>query len=438
MKLNIGENIRRLRRSADMTQEQLADKLGVAYQSVSRWENGTTYPDMELLPVLAGIFGVTVDELLGMEESKKKEHIEARVKEYGALCVGGDVEKAVNLLRELRRDCMANAALSEYMLQLFSYVKWVGSTIKNRAELLAELRITAKEIMEGNFERWLKDAVVEQMSHIEEDEHIEAFLDKYATERDLTKDTLLYDRYRWYEEWDKADVLRQKRLLSIIHTEFFNNGLWRSGNRPNDAYECLQTNTMLVNFIHNLCGVTPAPDHPITGDGSVDLFLEERIDLGIRRACYLAAMGDPEGNESLEVQQINNAALDIMNIRSANDILGDQVIRILDPTSFINVLHTGRNIRNERVYLAEYRRYVEQTIVHDMDSRLLICLMRDVTDVELDRKKKEQLNRHTVEVANKVVDKQMRIVQEIASLLGETAAETKIALTKLKESITDE
>ena len=64
MKLNIGENLRRLRRAADMTQEQLADKLGVAYQSVSRWENGTTYPDMEFLPVLAGIFGVTVDELL--------------------------------------------------------------------------------------------------------------------------------------------------------------------------------------------------------------------------------------------------------------------------------------------------------------------------------------------------------------------------------------
>jgi uncharacterized Fe-S cluster-containing protein len=143
-------------------------------------------------------------------------------------------------------------------------------------------------------------------------------------------------------------------------------------------------------------------------------------------------------NESLEVQQINNAALELMNIRSASDILGDQVIRILDPTVFLNVLNTGRSIRNERVYLAEYRRYVEQTIVHDKDARLLICIMRDVTDAELDRKKKEQLNRHTVDVANKVVDKQMRIVQEIASLLGETAAETKIALTKLKESITDE
>ena len=44
----------------------------------------------------------------------------------------------------------------------------------------------------------------------------------------------------------------------------------------------------------------------------------------------------------------------------------------------------------------------------------------------------------TVEIADKVVDKQMRIVQEIASLLGETAAETKIALSKLKESISNE
>ena len=64
--------------------------------------------------------------------------------------------------------------------------------------------------------------------------------------------------------------------------------------------------------------------------------------------------------------------------------------------------------------------------------------MRDVTEEEEQRSKKEDISRQTIEVADKVVDKQMRIVQEIASLLGETAAETKIALAKLKESITDE
>ena len=143
-------------------------------------------------------------------------------------------------------------------------------------------------------------------------------------------------------------------------------------------------------------------------------------------------------NESLEVQQINTAARKIMNIRSASDVLGDQVIRILDPKVFMDVLKTGRGVRDQRIYLAEYKKYVEQTVLYDRDYHLLICIMRDVTDEETEREKKENISRQTVEIADKVVDKQMRIVQEIASLLGETAAETKIALTKLKESISDE
>ena len=143
-------------------------------------------------------------------------------------------------------------------------------------------------------------------------------------------------------------------------------------------------------------------------------------------------------NEELEVQQINDAARKIMNVRSSTDILGDQVIRIMDPTDFMEVRNTGRNIRNKMVYLPEYKRYVEQSVVYDKDSHLLIGIMRDVTDEQTEREKKESISRQTVEVADKVVDKQMRIVQEIASLLGETAAETKIALAKLKESIQDE
>lgn len=143
-------------------------------------------------------------------------------------------------------------------------------------------------------------------------------------------------------------------------------------------------------------------------------------------------------NEQLEVQQINDAARKIMNIRAAEDVLGDQVIRILDPTVFMHVLQTGKDVHNERVYLAEYKRYIEQTVVYDSDSHLLVGILRDVTREEAQRVRKENIDRQTLDVADKVVEKQMRIVQEIASLLGETAAETKIALTKLKESITDE
>ena len=143
-------------------------------------------------------------------------------------------------------------------------------------------------------------------------------------------------------------------------------------------------------------------------------------------------------NEKLEVQQINGAARRLMNIRSASDVMGAHVARILDPEVFQNVLNTRRNILSHRVYLAEYKRYVDLAVMYDYDSRLLIGIMRDVTEEEMAREKKEDISQKTIEVADRVVEKQMRIVQEIASLLGETAAETKIALTKLKESIINE
>ena len=72
MKLNLGENIRRYRKRIDWTQEQLANRLGVSCQSVSRWECGDGYPDMEHLPTMARLFSVTMDDLIGYGEEDDK------------------------------------------------------------------------------------------------------------------------------------------------------------------------------------------------------------------------------------------------------------------------------------------------------------------------------------------------------------------------------
>ena len=143
-------------------------------------------------------------------------------------------------------------------------------------------------------------------------------------------------------------------------------------------------------------------------------------------------------NEDFEVQRINPAALRIFNLQTAADVLGEPVIRLMDPSVFAEVKLGGKSVKGRHVHLAEYQRYVEETVVYDADYRIFICTMRDITREELAREKKEAMNHRTVETADRVVAKQMRIVQEIASLLGETAAETKIALTQLKESIADE
>ncbi|MDD3400165.1 MAG: [Fe-Fe] hydrogenase large subunit C-terminal domain-containing protein [Eubacteriales bacterium] len=143
-------------------------------------------------------------------------------------------------------------------------------------------------------------------------------------------------------------------------------------------------------------------------------------------------------NDSFEIQQINSSALRMLNINTRTDVLGEQIVRIIDPTPFFDVMVNGKRVDNKRDYYPECGKFLELTIVHDRVSNQAIAIFRDVTDEENAKRNKEKFSRQTVETADKVVDKQMRIVQEIASLLGETAAETKIALTKLKESIANE
>ena len=77
MKLKIGSTIKMLRKEKDITQEDFAELLGVSNQSVSRWENDVCYPDMELLPVIAGVFDITVDALLGVDDEAEQQKVNA-------------------------------------------------------------------------------------------------------------------------------------------------------------------------------------------------------------------------------------------------------------------------------------------------------------------------------------------------------------------------
>lgn len=69
---SIGEKIAKLRKDSNMTQEELAGMIGVSSQSVSKWETGVTMPDIMLLPIIAGVFEITLDELFSVEKIPKK------------------------------------------------------------------------------------------------------------------------------------------------------------------------------------------------------------------------------------------------------------------------------------------------------------------------------------------------------------------------------
>jgi uncharacterized Fe-S cluster-containing protein len=140
-------------------------------------------------------------------------------------------------------------------------------------------------------------------------------------------------------------------------------------------------------------------------------------------------------DEDLCVQQINRAACALFNLKSPSDILGAPIVRILNPTDYLNVMTSGIPTKEKKHYLAEYKKYVSESIVYDHEYRIIFSIMRDITTEETQASERTEMCSRTMEITNAVIEKQMRVVQEIASLLGETTAETKIALTQLRDAL---
>lgn len=139
-------------------------------------------------------------------------------------------------------------------------------------------------------------------------------------------------------------------------------------------------------------------------------------------------------NNQLEIQQINPAASRIFDLKRAKDLYGEPVISLMSPKPFYTAKDKNRQI-TEELYLAEYDKTVEMTVLYDNGTSMFFGLLRDITQTAKERTNKEEIVKRTTEVTDKIVEKQMRIVQEIAMLLGETTAETQVALNTLKQSI---
>ena len=147
----------------------------------------------------------------------------------------------------------------------------------------------------------------------------------------------------------------------------------------------------------------------------------------------------PEGiltvGTNLKVQQINAAACQIFGIKDPADIVGYPVSRIMDDYDFVRLMGMDETQYTDRVYLAEYNVYLERIFMCDPERTLYTCIMRDET---ASRRRKEQVQKtqmHAAELADRIIDNQLRIVHQIANLLGETAAETKVAVHDLKQAI---
>ncbi len=149
---NLGNNIAKLRRSADITQEQLAEQLNVSVSAVSQWENGKTLPDISAIPVLCHVFSVSSDELLGIDHEKDEEEIKRISDEAHLLMSRAHKVKAEKVLLEGLKRFPNSYELMEALMFLYYNLSVDNDTEeekKKQEKYLRKCMEYGQKILEG-------------------------------------------------------------------------------------------------------------------------------------------------------------------------------------------------------------------------------------------------------------------------------------------------
>lgn len=288
MVCKIGEKIRQLRLTHKMTQEQLADRLGVSYQSVSRWENGITYPDIEFLPAIAKHFSVSLDYLLGQDDAEKQKQIKKRIRSIADMTE----DNAENLI-ELIRICRREQDNGEYFERICYALRY--SALHKNIAVLEELRKSKEAFFETCTDAAIRSRALGYYASLEEEPHIAALLDRYASDQTTARDYLLKERYLFRDEFDHFETARQryfhKQIAYLIDGDI---SLWRDSSKPMDVQHSLFENNSKLVLLHSLCQENPTAENPITCGNEPDVFAEQRIYIGMRQVCVYAHLGEKE------------------------------------------------------------------------------------------------------------------------------------------------
>ena len=144
MELMIGETLRNLRRSKDLTQEEVAAHLGISFQAISKWERSDGYPDITMLPALANYFGVSVDTLLGMEAIASAKKLDEINQKWNENRKEKKHKENVALMREALKTYPNNPLL---LIQLSASLERTGETDAEKRENLRESIAVQEQIL---------------------------------------------------------------------------------------------------------------------------------------------------------------------------------------------------------------------------------------------------------------------------------------------------
>jgi transcriptional regulator with XRE-family HTH domain len=282
MKLNFAENLRKLRRERGFTQEGLAEKMGVSFQTVSRWETGVVYPDIELLPEIAEFFEVRVDELLGCTREDKDKDQKRRWEEYEKL---SDPEAQYAFLKAMKRDFPKTYLIPFRMLRIM-YVDRIH---------VDEVCAVFEDFSALCTDKYYIDHAQEMYISLEEENAVKAYIAKSGLSGN-DAETYLEKRYFYRKEWEKYDLQRQLNLYHGIHKICFEQLRKRNPFSAENSAWAAKKALETVNLISEASG-----ENLVTGGRELDLWCFTRYLLGFRLAAALAAIGKKdEAYEALE------------------------------------------------------------------------------------------------------------------------------------------
>ena len=220
MSVYIGESIRKLRKERELTQEALANFLGISYQSISKWERGDSYPDITLLPSIASFFDVTVDALLGIDQSKKEDRIQKYINEYELLYYKDTPKAFETISRALKEFPGDFRIIIRYMTALLSTKGGINdNTMDIYDEMTAlnesiqqhctsdNIRIRAKRLM-GTYYKTL--------SYTEKDESYIAKMEEINSDLPVMRDSRDYTATHMYPPGEKHNAACRTALEELV------------------------------------------------------------------------------------------------------------------------------------------------------------------------------------------------------------------------------
>ncbi|SHJ60532.1 [Fe-Fe] hydrogenase large subunit C-terminal domain-containing protein [Tepidibacter formicigenes] len=136
--------------------------------------------------------------------------------------------------------------------------------------------------------------------------------------------------------------------------------------------------------------------------------------------------------ENFKIIDINNSMARVIN-KERKELIGEYIGDYIDISDFIDILCNKTSILSKKIKWKEFNKDIIGNMIYLKEHRAIIGIYSDITNEENQKKKFREVKINTINTAQNIIEKQMRVAQEIASLLGETTAETKVILTRLKE-----